>query len=239
MRSTPCSARYVPGRAVGLDRAGRADVVGRHRVAELGQHPRAVDVGRPASARAACRRSTGACGRRSSRRPTRTCRPRASAATASARRRRTRRRSRVVNISCVDRGLDDVAATSAASARCRAGTRRSPSGVVPSGSVVEVQVHRPGQRVGDDQRRRGEVVHLDVGVDPALEVAVAGQHRDDREVVLADRGRDLLGQRAGVADAGGAAVADQVEAELLQVRQQAGLLVVVRDDLASPAPARS
>ena len=29
------------GRAVGLDRAGRADVVGGHRVAELRQHPRA------------------------------------------------------------------------------------------------------------------------------------------------------------------------------------------------------
>ena len=32
-----------------------------------------------------------------------------------------------------------------------------------------------------------EVVHLHVGVDPALEVAVAGQHRDDREVVVVDR----------------------------------------------------
>ena len=43
--------------------------------------------------------------------------------------------------------------------------------------------------------------------------------------------RDLLGQRAGVADAGGAAVADEVEAELVEVRRQAGPLVVVGDDL--------
>ena len=49
--------------------------------------------------------------------------------------------------------------------------------------------------------------------------------------MLVDRGGDLLGQRAGVADAGGAAVADQVEAELVQVRREAGPLVVVHDDL--------
>src|SRR3712207_8683612 len=38
---------------------------------------------------------------------------------------------------------------------------------------------------------------------------------------------DLLRQRTGVADAGGAAVPDQVEAELVQVRSEAGALVVV------------
>ncbi len=38
------------------------------------------------------------------------------------------------------------------------------------------------------------------------------------------------GQGAGVADAGGAAVADDVEAELFEIGQQAGFLVVVGDD---------
>src|SRR3546814_8620674 len=38
-----------------------------------------------------------------------------------------------------------------------------------------------------------------------------------------------FGQRAGVADAGGAAVADHVEAELLQVVHQPGFLEVVGD----------
>ena len=97
--------------------------------------------------------------------------------------------------------------------------------------VLEVEVHRPGERVRDDQRRRREVVHLHVGVDAALEVPVAGEHRHDRQVVLVDGRRDLVRQRAGVADAGRAAVADEVEAELLQVRPEAGLLVVVGDDL--------
>ena len=51
---------------------------------------------------------------------------------------------------------------------------------------LEVEVHRAGQRVGDHQRRRREVVHLHVGVDAALEVAVAREHRGDREVVVVD-----------------------------------------------------
>src|SRR4029450_2220194 len=42
---------------------------------------------------------------------------------------------------------------------------------------------------------------------------------------------DPGGRGAGVADAGGAAEADQVEAELLEVRQQPGPLVVVHDHL--------
>ena len=96
---------------------------------------------------------------------------------------------------------------------------------------VQVDVHRAGQRVGDDERRGREVVHLHVRVDPALEVPVAGQHGDDGEVVVVDRLADRRRQRPGVADAGGAAVADEVEAELVQVRDQAGPLVVVHDDL--------
>ena len=85
----------------------------------------------------------------------------------------------------------------------------------------QVDVHPPGERVGDAERRRSEVVVADVLVDPALEVAVAREHRADDEVVFVDRLRDLLGQRAGVADAGRAAVADQVEAELVEVLVEA------------------
>ena len=41
---------------------------------------------------------------------------------------------------------------------------------------------------------------------------------------------DRLGQRAAVADAGRAAVADGVEADLFEVRVEAGLVEVVGDD---------
>ena len=106
-----------------------------------------------------------------------------------------------------------------------------PASSWPRASVVEVEVHGSGQGVGDDQRRGGQVVHLHVRVDPAFEVAVAGQHSGDGKVVGLDGLGDFGVERAGVADAGRAAVADDVEAELLQVRGQARLVVVVGDNL--------
>ena len=87
--------------------------------------------------------------------------------------------------------------------------------------LEQVDVHPACERVGDDERRRGEVVRLHLGVDPGLEVAVAGEHGADDEVALLDSDRDLLRQRAGVSDAGRAAVADGVEAELLEIVRQA------------------
>ena len=95
----------------------------------------------------------------------------------------------------------------------------------------QVDVDGARDRERHHQRRRGEVVHLHFGVDAALEVAVAGQHRRHREVVVVDAPADVLGQRAGVADTSGAAVADQEEAELLQVFHQAGGFEVIGDDL--------
>ena len=130
----------------------------------------------------------------------------------------------------VDRTVDRWSAPRPATARCRAGRpgcRRRRAERVGR----DVDVHGARERVGDDQRRRREVVHLDVGVDAALEVAVAREHRHDGEVVVVDGGADLLRQRPGVADAGGAAVADEVEAQLLEVGRQARLVVVVGDDL--------
>ena len=93
--------------------------------------------------------------------------------------------------------------------------------VVAQRLVLQVDVHRAGQGVGDDQRGRGQVVGADLGVDPALEVAVAAQDGDGDQVVFVDRLGDLRRQRARVADAGRAAVADQVEAELVEVRRRA------------------
>ena len=83
--------------------------------------------------------------------------------------------------------------------------------------VREVDQHRAGERVGDDEGRRGEVVRPHVRVHAALEVAVAREHRDGHEVVVVDRLRDVSGQRPGIADAGGAAEADEVEAERVEI----------------------
>src|SRR5579862_9717237 len=67
-------------------------------------------------------------------------------------------------------------------------------------------------------------------MDPRLEVAVAREHGAGDEVALADRGRDLFRQRPRVADARRAAVADRVEAELVEIAVEAGALVVLGDD---------
>ena len=93
----------------------------------------------------------------------------------------------------------------------------------------QVDVHGAGDGVGHHQRRGGEVVHLHLGVDSAFEVAVARQHRRHRQVVLGDAPGHRFGQRSGVADAGGAAVADDVEAQLLQILEHAGLAQVIGD----------
>ena len=93
-------------------------------------------------------------------------------------------------------------------------------------SLGDVDLHRTGNRVGDDERRRRQVVGAHVGVDAAFEVAIAGQHRGRHQVVLVDRFGNLLGQRTRIADAGGAAEADEIEAQRIEIFLQPRLLVI-------------
>ena len=105
--------------------------------------------------------------------------------------------------------------------------------VVAERLVDEVDLQRAGERIGDHQRRRGEVVGAHVRIDAALEIAVAREHRRRDQVARADRRRDRFGQRAGIADAGGAAEADEVEAELVEIGLQPGLRQIFADHLAA------
>ena len=88
----------------------------------------------------------------------------------------------------------------------------------------EVDVHRAGQRIGDDQRRRGEIVGADVGIDAAFEIAIAGEHGGRDQIMFADGFGDRLRKRAGIADTGGAAITDEIEAELVELLLQTGTL---------------
>ncbi len=88
-------------------------------------------------------------------------------------------------------------------------------GIVAQGLAQEVDVDGAGQRVGHHEHGRGEVVSPDQRVDPPLEVAVAREHRRHDQVVLLDLLRDVLGQKAAVADARGAPIAHHVEAKRL------------------------
>ena len=99
--------------------------------------------------------------------------------------------------------------------------------VFGDGFLGEVDVHAAGERVGDDERGRHEEVGADVLVNTGLEVAVAREDSGGDEVVFDDGGFDLGSERAGVADAGRAAVADDLEAELVEVGLEAGGLEVI------------
>src|SRR3954471_1096302 len=70
-------------------------------------------------------------------------------------------------------------------------------------------------------------------MDPALEVAVAGEDGRDDEVVLLDGRRDRLVERPRVADAGRAAVAGEGKPKLLERGHEPGRLEVAGDGLRS------
>ncbi len=76
-----------------------------------------------------------------------------------------------------------------------------------------------------------QVVGADLAADAAFEVAIAAEHGADDQVALGDGFADLGDKRAGVADAGGAAVADEVELQLVEIGRQPGLGQILGDDL--------
>ena len=101
--------------------------------------------------------------------------------------------------------------------------------IFPERFARKIQIHAPGQGKGHDERRRHEKIRLDVLVHPRFEVAVSGQNGGGHEIVVADGLLNFRMERAGVSDAGGATVADNIEAELIEVRLQAGLVQVIRN----------
>ncbi len=218
----------LAGRRPGRDRAGRRDVVGRHRVAEHRQHPGADDVADGRRVEGHRRRRTAAW-RCTSTRPARhSGRPTGSAARASAR--RPRRRSRRSPGTAPGRSSSAMTERiSSGSGQMSARKTGRPSDPVPERLRGQVDVDPAGQREGHDERRRGEVAGAREGMDATLEVAVARQDGRDHQVVRLDRRRDGVVERAGVADAGRAAVAGQVEPERLERGHQPGRLEIAGD----------
>src|SRR6185369_18056088 len=79
----------------------------------------------------------------------------------------------------------------------------------------QIDVGPSGDRVGDNQWRRGQKVRLDVRMDAGLEVAIARKDRRAYQIVFGDHFLDRRIERPRIADAGRAAVTGQVEIELL------------------------
>ena len=219
----------LPGGRVRLDRAGRRDVVGRHRVAGDDEAARAGDVldpfrlarhafevrrpadvrrvGIPLEQRAFRHRQL----------PPRGVAGEHVGVRAGEHLAAHRLRDRLLDLL---RGRPDVAQVDVV-----------PVPVLPERLVHQVDVHASCQRVRDHERRRSEVVRLHLRMDARLEVPVAAQHRADDEVALVHGLRDLLGQRAGVPDARRAAVPDRLEAECVEVFRKSSLLVILGHDL--------
>ena len=105
-------------------------------------------------------------------------------------------------------------------ARDRAGTRGS-RGVVPQWFGGEIDIDRPGQRIRDHQHGRRQIVGPHEWMDARFEVPVAAEDGGRHQLLLDDALGDGRRDGAGIADAGGAAVADDVEAQRLQIGHQA------------------
>ena len=68
-------------------------------------------------------------------------------------------------------------------------------------------------------------------MDTALKIAVAGKDCRNDQSILFDGTAHRFGERPRIADAGRAAIADDVKTERLQVRQQPGLSQIPGDYL--------
>ena len=87
--------------------------------------------------------------------------------------------------------------------------------------IHQIGIDRAGQRERHHQRRRGQKIRLHVRIDPSLEIPIPRKHRRDDQIFFLDHFRDRLGERAAVADAGRAAVADDVEFQFFEIFEQA------------------
>ena len=94
----------------------------------------------------------------------------------------------------------------------------------------EIDIDPTGDSEGHDQRWGHEEVGFDALVHARFEVAVARKDGGRHDIQLGQRVFHRTRQGTGVADAGGAAVAHDVEAEPVQIRLQAGLVEVIADD---------
>ena len=92
----------------------------------------------------------------------------------------------------------------------------------------QVLAYRAGNGVRHHQRRTGQEVGLDIGVNARLEVAITRKHGRADQIVLRDGGIDLGCQITGIANAGGATIAGKGKAQLFQIRQQTCLCQIAR-----------
>jgi len=97
----------------------------------------------------------------------------------------------------------------------------------------QVEIHRAGDGIGHHQRRGSQIVRLHLRADAALEIAVAREYCRRDEIAARDCARNCIRQRTGISDTGRAAIADEVEAELVEFLLKPGRLEIFAHHLAA------
>src|SRR5262249_21710719 len=91
----------------------------------------------------------------------------------------------------------------------------------------QIPFYGAGQGKRHDERWTHQKIRLDTLMHTRLEVAIAGKHAGGNQIMIVDDVFDGRIERARVSYASGAAVADQVEAELIQIGLQPGLFEIL------------
>ena len=99
--------------------------------------------------------------------------------------------------------------------------------------LLNIKAHRARNRIGHHQRRAGQEGLFGVGVDAAIEIAVAREHGSCVQVAVDDLLLDRRVERTAHAVAGGAGKANDAKTQLFEISQQAGLFEVQLDRLGS------
>src|SRR5258707_4335935 len=81
----------------------------------------------------------------------------------------------------------------------------------------QIEVDPARERESDYQRRRHQEIRLNVLMDTRFKVAVSGKDRCCDQIIIMNRFLDLGMKRAGITDAGGTTISDQIESQLIQI----------------------
>ena len=94
----------------------------------------------------------------------------------------------------------------------------------------KININFPRQCKCHHQWRRHQIVCAHVRIDASFKISIAREHGGNHEVLAINLVGDFFRQRAGVSDASGAAVSDDVEFQFLEIGCEAGMLQIVAND---------
>ena len=91
----------------------------------------------------------------------------------------------------------------------------------------KIDIYPASQRKRDHQGRRHQKIRLDVLMHARLKISIPRKHRGCNQIEFVDRFLDIRMERSGVADAGGATVADEIKSQFIEVFLQPGFVEIV------------